>query len=71
MTTAQISEQIEDSTVALGDADLVAAGIRELHDALLLGRLDSITVTDIAADVLPRLTALRAWLEEQVREVTL
>jgi hypothetical protein len=71
MSTEQIRDQIEDSAVAVTDANLLAAGIRELHDALLAGRLDSLTVTDVARDALPRLDALRAWLQEQIVEVTL
>lgn len=70
MTTTDLSNQLQDADLAVRDADLITAGIRELHDALQAGRLDSITVTDITADVLPKLDALRAYLLEQVREVT-
>ena len=69
MTTTTANE-LQDAALALTDADLVAAGIREIHDAIDAGRLDSITITDVTADLLPKLDALRAYLLEQVREVT-
>lgn len=69
MTTTTANE-LQDAALARTDAELVLAGIAEIHDAILAGRLDSITVTDITADVLPKLDALRAYLLEQVREVT-
>jgi hypothetical protein len=68
MTT---TEQLQDASLALTDAELIEAGVREIHDALLSERLDSITMTDVARDLLPKLDAIRAWLVEQVQEVTL
>ncbi len=70
MTTTQAAEQLEDSLLAVTDADLIAAGIRELHEALAADRLDALTVSDVAGDLLPRIAALRTWLLEQVAEVT-
>ena len=68
MTT---TEQLQDASLALTDAELIEAGVREIHDALDAGRLDSITMTDVAKDLLPKLDAIRTWLVEQVQEVTL
>lgn len=70
MTTAQIAEQVEDSAVAVTDARLILAGVQELDDALAAGRIDSLLVTDVTKDLLPKLDALRAWLVEQTVEVT-
>jgi hypothetical protein len=71
MTTTEHTSQIQDSELAVTDAGLIQAGIEELHAALLKGHLDSITVTDVARVLLPKLDALKAWLEEQIVEVTL
>lgn len=68
MTT---TEQLQDASLALTDAELIEAGVREIHDALLSERLDSITLTDVASDLLPKIDALRAYLIEQIQEVTL
>jgi hypothetical protein len=64
------AEALQDAELATTDAALVAAGVVELEQLLQAERLTSFAVTDVAADLLPRLDALRNWLLEQVEEVT-
>lgn len=61
---------VQDAELARTDAELVSAGITELKDLLEAGRLDSLSVTEVVRDLLPKIAALKAWLEEQVVEVT-
>lgn len=64
------TEAAADAQLAHIDADLIAAGVAELEELLNAGRLDSLSVTEVARDLLPKLSAVKAWLEEQIVEVT-
>jgi hypothetical protein len=60
----------QDASVAVRDADTVAAAMAELLELIKTDRHDAANVQDIATDVLPRLAALQAFIAEQVAEVT-
>jgi hypothetical protein len=68
--STETAEALQDAELAHTDADLIAAGVAELEQLLTAGRLDSISVTEVARDLLPKLDALRTWLLEQIVEVT-
>ncbi len=63
------AEALQDAELAHTDADIVVAGITELEQLLSADRLDGATAREVSRDVLPRLTALHAYLLDLCAEV--
>lgn len=62
--------RVQDAALAVVDATMILAGAEEYLALVKANRHDAANVQDLATDLLPRLTALQAFLTEQVAEVT-